>query len=65
VTGHTGFGHGSHFCLGAHLARLEVTVALNQLFDRVDRLELAGPVTWTTTPSLSGPTSVPLRGHAA
>jgi cytochrome P450 len=65
VTGHTGFGHGSHFCLGAHLARLEVTVALNQLFDRIARLELAGPVTWTTTPSLSGPTSVPLRGHAA
>jgi cytochrome P450 len=60
--GHTGFGHGAHFCMGAHLARLEVTVALNQLFDRVAHLELAGPVRWTTTPSLSGPTSVPLRG---
>jgi hypothetical protein len=40
-------------------------VALNQLFDRIAHLELAGPVTRTTTPSLSGPTSVPLRGHAA
>lgn len=59
--GHTGFGHGTHFCMGAHLARLEVAVALNHLFDRVERLALAGPVRWTTTPSLSGPTSVPLR----
>lgn len=63
--GHTGFGHGSHFCMGAHLARLEVTVALNGLFDRIAGLELAGPVTWTTTPSLSGPTSVPLRAVLA
>lgn len=59
--GHTGFGHGSHFCMGAHLARLEVVVALNGLFDRIAGLELAGPVKWTTTPSLSGPTSLPMR----
>ena len=59
--GHTGFGHGSHFCMGAHLARLEVVVALNGIFDRIAGLELAGPVRWTTTPSLSGPTSLPMR----
>jgi len=59
--GHTGFGHGSHFCMGAHLARLEVVVALNGIFDRIAGLELAGPVKWTTTPSLSGPTSLPMR----
>lgn len=63
--GHIAFGHGSHFCMGAHLARLEVTVALNALFDRVQSLELAGPVTWTTTPSLSGPTSLPVRARVA
>ena len=63
--GHTGFGHGTHFCMGAHLARLEATVALNALFDRISRLELAGPVAWTKTPSLSGPTALPLRGVAA
>ena len=51
--------------MGAHLARLEVTVALNAMFDRIRRIELAGPVTWTKTPSLFGPTSVPLRGAAA
>ncbi len=59
--GHVTFGHGAHFCMGAHLARLEVRLALNQLFDAAERIELAGPVTWTTTPSLSGPTSVPIR----
>ena len=63
--GHAGFGHGSHFCMGAHLARLEVVVALNGLFDRIAGLELAGQLKWTTTPSLSGPTSVPLRAVAA
>ncbi|MDY6999212.1 MAG: cytochrome P450 [Actinomycetota bacterium] len=59
--GHLTFGHGAHFCMGAHLARLEVRVALESILDAVERLELAGPVTWTTTPSLSGPTSVPVR----
>lgn len=59
--GHVTFGHGAHFCMGAHLARLEVLVALNQILDAAQRIELAGPVTWTRTPSLSGPTSVPIR----
>lgn len=59
--GHVTFGHGAHFCMGAHLARLEVRVVLNQILDEIERMELAGPVTWTTTPSLSGPTSVPIR----
>lgn len=59
--GHVTFGHGAHFCMGAHLARLEVRVALNQILDAAERIELAGPVTWTTTPSLSGPTSVPIH----
>jgi cytochrome P450 len=59
--GHVTFGHGAHFCMGVHLARLEVRVALNQILDTAQRIELAGPVTWTRTPSLSGPTSVPIR----
>lgn len=63
--GHIAFGHGAHFCMGAHLARLEVVVALNALFDRIENLELAGPIRWTTTPSLSGPTSLPVRARAA
>ena len=29
------FGSGAHFCLGAHLARMEARVALAELFDRI------------------------------
>jgi len=61
TTGHLAFGHGLHFCLGAHLARLETITAADCLLDEVDGLELAGPVRWGTTPSLQGPVSVPLR----
>jgi cytochrome P450 len=41
---HLSFGHGPHFCLGAPLARLEATVALERLFTRLPDLDLAGPV---------------------
>ena len=40
---HLAFGHGTHFCLGAHLARLELRVTLPMLFDRLPELRLAGP----------------------
>jgi cytochrome P450 len=40
---HATFGKvGPHFCLGAHLARLELTVLLDELVPRVERIELAG-----------------------
>lgn len=65
TAGHLGFGHGIHFCLGAHLARLEVMTAINHLLDEVDGLELAGPVRWATTPSLQGPASLPIRVRKA
>lgn len=65
TAGHLAFGHGIHFCLGAHLARLEVITAIDHLLDEVDGLELAGPVRWGTTPSLQGPASLPMRARRA
>ncbi|MFF8950865.1 cytochrome P450 [Streptomyces sp. NPDC014940] len=40
---HLSLGHGAHYCLGAPLARLEATVALERLFTRFPGLELAVP----------------------
>jgi len=37
-TGHTSFGGGIHFCLGAPLARLEMSIALPVLFQRQPHL---------------------------
>ncbi|UFR06341.1 cytochrome P450 [Streptomyces sp. Go40/10] len=40
---HLSLGHGAHYCLGAPLARLEATVALERLFTRFPALGLAVP----------------------
>lgn len=42
-TRHLSLGHGAHFCLGAPLARMEATCALEQLFTRFPALDLALP----------------------
>ena len=39
-TGHLGFGNGTHYCLGAPLARLEARVALSELLSRLDGLSV-------------------------
>lgn len=43
TTRHLSLGHGAHYCLGAPLARLESTIALERLFARFPGLDLAMP----------------------
>lgn len=41
---HVGFGAaGPHFCLGAHLARLEIATLLGELLRRIPAIEGSGP----------------------
>jgi hypothetical protein len=51
------FGYGSHYCLGAALARLELTVALQKVLAR--RLALCGNPTWRDTPAIRGLLTIP------
>ena len=42
---HVSFGAGGpHYCLGAHLARLETAVAFEALRPHLEAIELAGPI---------------------
>src|SRR3546814_12954035 len=40
---HVAFGFGTHFCLGAHVARLTMRVALEELTKRFTNLRPVGP----------------------
>lgn len=58
---HVGFGLGTHFCLGANLARLEIRVMFEELLNRFERFEVMGPLAWTNNNRLLSLTELPLR----
>jgi cytochrome P450 len=62
---HVGFGGpGPHFCLGAHLARREVSVAFRQLLTRLPDIELTGegvPLESMGMPLVGGIKHLPVR----
>jgi cholest-4-en-3-one 26-monooxygenase len=41
---HLAFGFGEHFCMGAHVARVEIETILRHLVRRVESFEVSGPV---------------------
>ena len=63
-TNHLAFGLGRHFCLGAFLARVELTVALEVLLRRLPNLRLR-EVPEIYGVILRGPRSVPVTWDAA
>ena len=59
---HAAFGRGGpHFCLGAHLARLELAVLFEQLLPRLASIELAGPPARLRSNFTNGLKRLPVR----
>jgi cytochrome P450 len=59
---HMAFGPGGiHHCLGAHLARLEVRIAFEEMLNRVDGFELMGPPERLRSNFFNGIKRLPVR----
>ena len=58
---HLAFGIGPHFCLGNHLARLEIRIMFEELLRRLPDIEPDGPVERLRSDFLSGIKHMPVR----
>jgi beta-dihydromenaquinone-9 omega-hydroxylase len=58
---HLSFGGGVHFCLGAHLSRMEGREIIGQLTRRIASIELAGPPERLHNATMRGLVRLPLR----
>jgi cytochrome P450 len=57
---HLGFGHGPHRCVGQHMARLTIGIAIEVLFTRLQDVRLAGDVEWSQHTVFHGPRTMRL-----
>jgi cytochrome P450 len=58
---HLAFGRGTHFCLGAALARMEIRVVLDALLDKVGQVSLTGPVEYVRSNKHAGVRHMPVH----
>lgn len=58
---HLAFGYGVHFCLGAALARMEISSLYRELLPRLGSIELAGEPELSATTFVGGPKHLPIR----
>ncbi len=58
---HLAFGIGPHFCLGAHLARMEIRVMFEELMRRLPDIRPAGPVSRLRSNFISGIKHMPVE----
>ena len=58
------FGGGVHYCLGAHLARIELAEGLKVVTRRMPNARSTGPVLWKPIAGISGPTALPITFDA-
>jgi len=54
------FGGGVHYCLGAHLARIELAEALSTMARRMPAIRREGPARWKSLTGISGPAELPI-----
>jgi cytochrome P450 len=63
---HIAFGGGGpHFCLGAHIARVEIHALLRELLTRLVDLRPTGPTEWLPSNFISGPKHLPISFRPA
>jgi len=62
---HVAFGVEEHFCLGAHLARVELEMIFHQLLARLESFEVSGPVERLNSNVNGGIKHLPLRYRLA
>jgi cytochrome P450 len=58
---HVAFGYGVHFCLGAALARMEVSSFFSELLPRLKSIELTGDPEYVATTFVGGLKHLPVR----
>ncbi|MFN2378515.1 MAG: cytochrome P450 [Candidatus Binatia bacterium] len=58
------FGTGIHFCLGAHLGRLQLRVLWEEILKRFSRVEVTGSPTRVRSNFVRGYSQMPVRLHA-
>jgi cytochrome P450 len=58
---HLAFGHGAHHCLGNLLAKMEMRMLYEALFERVASFELIGEARWVESTFVSGLKTLPMR----
>lgn len=67
VRQHLSFGSGRHVCVGMHLARQELQIALSLILDRLENIAFADPVSppeYLPLPIFRGIASMPIRFSA-
>jgi cytochrome P450 len=58
---HLAFGVGEHFCVGSHLARLEIRVMFERLLERLPDIRPNGPVRYLHSHFINGVKSMPVQ----
>jgi cytochrome P450 len=62
---HISFGSGAHFCLGQHLAKLEMRILFEELLPRIKSLQLDGEPLLSQSWFVNGPKVLPIRYEMA